>query len=109
MLMKELISSCSHDCVAEAGVVSIGPAFLSHVTNAARRENMSAGAFAARAVRRFRAEADAADWKELREICARDDMPILRGLRHIVEKAADERHHAGGWRSLDTGAAHAAA
>ena len=101
MLMKELICTCSHDPVAEAGVVSIGPAFLSRVARAARRENMSVGAYAARAVRRFNKEASPADWEELRALCVREDMPILRGLHHIVELAMEEGdQEAEGWRAF---------
>ena len=101
MLMKELICSCSHELVAEAGVVSIGPAFIARVAHAAYRENLSIGAYAARAVRRFRTEARAADWEELRDLCAGEDMPILRGLHHIVERAmAEGDREAEGWRAF---------
>ena len=110
MLVKELIATCSHECVAEAGVISIGPAFLSRVTRAARRENLSVGAYAARAVRRFRTEARAEDWRELRALCAGEDMPILRGLHAIVERAMEQGDRAPeGWRAfvarLDSAAA----
>jgi hypothetical protein len=104
MLIKELICTCSYDPVAEAGVVSIGPAFLSRVNRAARRENLSVGAYAARAVRRFSADAKAADWNELHELCAREDMPILRGLHHIVERAMEAGdQEAEGWRTFIAG------
>ncbi|MDB5642735.1 MAG: hypothetical protein JWN07_2052 [Hyphomicrobiales bacterium] len=89
MLIKELIITCSHDAVAEAGVISIGPAFHARVARAANHENMRVGAYAARAVRTFSAEAAAADWEELRDLCAHEDMPILRGLHHIVERAIE--------------------
>lgn len=109
MLMKELISTCSCDPVAEAGVISIGPAFLSRVARAASRENMRVGAYAARAVRRFRAEASAADWEELHELCAGEDMPILRGLHHIVERAMEDGdREAEGWRVFIAGMENAA-
>ncbi len=101
MLMKELICSCSHDLVAEAGVISIGPAFCARVARAANRENLRMGAYAARAVRRFRAEARAADWEQLHDLCAGEDMPILRGLHHIVERAmAEGDREAEGWRAF---------
>lgn len=101
MLMNELISTCSYDRVAEAGIVSIGPAFLARVSRAAHRENMSVGAFASRAVRRFRNEASAADWADLHAVCAREDMPILRGLHHIVERALEEGDQtAESWRGF---------
>ena len=104
MLMTELINSCSHDPVAEAGVISIGPAFHARVARAARRENLRVGAYAARAVRRFRAEARAADWEDLRDLCAHDDMPILRGLHHIVERAMEAGDaDSEGWRACVAG------
>lgn len=114
MLMNELIGTCSCDPVAEAGVTSIGPAFHGRVARAARRENLSVGAYAGRAVRRFRVEASAADWEELRDLCAREDMPILRGLHHIVERAMEEgENEAEGWRtfiaSMENGLRHSAA
>lgn len=101
MLMKELISSCSHAPIAEAAVISIGPAFHQRVARVARREDMSVGSFAAQAVRAFRAQATAADWRELSEICAGEDMPILRGLHHILERALEDGHtHSAGRRSM---------
>ena len=109
MLIKELICTCSHDPVAEAGVISIGPAFLSRVKRAAHRENMSVGAYAARAVRRFHKEASPTDWEALHALCAREDMPILRGLHHIVERDMEEcDQEAEGWRAFIAGMENAA-
>ncbi len=89
MLMKELIGTCSHEPVAEAAVVSIGPVFYARVANVAGRHGLSVGAFSAQAVRDFRACAAIKHWQELSHLCAGHDMPILRGLHHIVEAALE--------------------
>jgi hypothetical protein len=101
MLMNELISTCSHGPVAEAGVISIGPAFYARIARASRREDMRVGTYAARAVRRFQTDAAAADWEELSNLCAGEDMPILRGLHHIVERAMEHGdQESEGWRTF---------
>jgi hypothetical protein len=101
MLMNELICTCSHEPVAEAGVISIGADFHTRVARAAQRENMRVGAYAARAVRRFRVDAAAADWEDLSDLCAGEDMPILRGLHHIVERAMEHGdQESEGWRTF---------
>ncbi|MDB5651051.1 MAG: hypothetical protein JWL62_2571 [Hyphomicrobiales bacterium] len=91
MLLGELISTCSHERVAEAAVISIGAAFYARIRRAARDEDISVGEFAARAVRTFRANAGEEDWHELSEHCVGKDMPILCGLHHILEMALEER------------------
>lgn len=101
MLMKELISTCSHPSIAEAAVVSIGPVFYARVAREAQVEDLTVGEYAARAVRRFHAQASGADWEDLRHLCAREDMPILRGLHHILEIAMEEvEYEDEGWRAF---------
>lgn len=90
MLLKELISTCSHPSIAEAAVVSIGPVFYARIAREAQREDLSVGEYASRAVRRFSAQASGADWDDLRKLCAGEDMPILRGLHHILEIEMEE-------------------
>lgn len=98
MLMKELIGSCSLEPVAEAAVMSIGPVFFRRVAQVAEREGLSVGAFAARAVRDFATDASASEWNELRAICTRQDMPVLRALHHILESAMEGEEGPTGWR-----------
>jgi hypothetical protein len=101
MLMNELISTCSHVHVAEAGVFSIGPAFYARIARVSQREDMCVGTYAARAIRRFQTDAAAADWEELSNLCAGEDMPILRGLHHIVERAMEHGdQESEGWRTF---------
>ncbi|MDB5594347.1 MAG: hypothetical protein JWM36_1308 [Hyphomicrobiales bacterium] len=91
MLLKELISTCSHERVAEAAVMSIGVAFRARIERAARHDGLSVGAYAARAVRAFRANASSDEWHELSLLCAGQDMPILCGLRHILDLDLETR------------------
>jgi hypothetical protein len=109
MLLKELISTCSHPAIAEAAVVSIGPVFWARVAREAQREDMSVGEYASRAVRRFSAQASGADWEDLRRLCSGEDMPILRGLHHILEIEMEEGDREDeGWRIYIAGMENAA-
>ena len=85
MLLAELITTCSHGCIAEAAVASIGAPFRSRIARRAHTEGLTLGEYAARAVRAFRDHASEADWDELAQVCAGQDMPILCGLHHILE------------------------
>ena len=85
MLRAELIKSCSHEKVAEAAVLSIGPAFHRRIALLAGATSQTPGAFAADLVRRFADDASEAEWEALEEVISGRDMPILCGLRWIVE------------------------
>lgn len=91
MLLKELISTCSHERVAEAAVFSIGVAFRVRIERTAHRDGLSVGAYAARAVRAFHANASSDEWHELSMLCTGQDMPILYGLRHILDLDLETR------------------
>ncbi|MDO9439584.1 MAG: hypothetical protein Q7T73_01715 [Beijerinckiaceae bacterium] len=95
MLVAELLSTCSHPSIAEAAVKSIGFAFSARVARAAEDDDLPLGEFVARAVMEFRDAASEADWRELSDVCQRQDMPILCGLHHILE-AKLELHR--GWQ-----------
>lgn len=105
MLRAELIRSCTHEKVAEAAVLSIGDAFRDRVLLLARVSGQTPGAFVADLVRRFAEDASEADWEALAGAIAGRDMPILCGLRWIVETAIDfdgdsARGGAGGRRPM---------
>lgn len=87
MLLTEIVRTCSHEKIADAAVASIGADFLKRVENAARVCNLSSGAFAARVVRSFSREASEDDWELLSEAASKADMPILAGMRHLLESA----------------------
>jgi hypothetical protein len=85
MLLAEIIKSCSHEKVAEAAVSSIGTEFEQRVETAARARGLRTGMFVASAVRRFERTAGDDEWADLARAMERKDMPILCGLRHILE------------------------
>ena len=91
MLVRELIGTCTFAPIAEAAVMSIGPIFFARVARAARRDKLTVGEYAAGAVRRFAETARRDDWRELSDICAGEDMPILCGLHHIVEMSLEDK------------------
>lgn len=114
MLRCEIIRTCSHEKVAEAAVLSIGPGFRDRVALVAAASGMGAGACVAGFVRRFQEEASQRDMDALANFIAGSDMPILDGLRWIVEFMIDGsggsgsedprfRRLRGGARAVDDG------
>ncbi len=95
MMMREIVSSCSNPHVARAAVLSIGGDFARRVERDAAVRNLSSGALASRLVRHFVRRADVGDWEGARAATLDADMPILNGLRYILERglelAEDER------------------
>ncbi len=87
MLIAELINSCSNERVAHAALVSIGPAFANDVEHVAEARGLSAEAYAAEQVRSFAARVGEDGWRRLSDAMSGEDMPLLRGFRHIVECA----------------------
>jgi len=89
MMLSELVRSCSHEKVAEAAVASIGPGFRRMVEEAARSQGLTLGGFAASRVRNFARKAEDQDWLDLATHLNGADMPILAGLRYILESELD--------------------
>ena len=85
MLLGEIIKTCSHEKVAQAAVASIGADFQQRVERAARERGLRTGIFVALAVRCFGRTAGDEEWADLARAMERKDMPILSGLRHILE------------------------
>jgi hypothetical protein len=85
MLLVEIIKTCSHEKVAQAAVASIGSEFQERVETAARERGLRTGIFVAVAVRCFGRTAGDDEWADLARAMERKDMPILSGLRHILE------------------------
>lgn len=85
IVMTELIKSCSHEKVAAAAVASIGSGFQRLIGDAASARNLEVGSYAAFCVRRFAHEAEECDWQDLAQRVEGEDMPILAGLRYILE------------------------
>lgn len=89
MLRCEIIRTCSHEKVAEAAILSIGASFHERVLLLAATSGMRPGAYVAALVARFAEEAGEGDLEALRRATTGSDMPILDGLRWIVEFMID--------------------
>jgi hypothetical protein len=87
MLLDEIVSSCSHDQVARAAVLSIGAEFAGRVRATAAGYGVGPGAFAATVVQRYASAASERDLQAVRRAMIGTDQPILVGLRHILEPA----------------------
>lgn len=85
MLRCEIIRTCSNERVAEAAVLSVGSPFKDRVTLLAAASGSPVGVYVAHLVRRFQDEANDSDLAALTRATAGSDMPILDGLRWIVE------------------------
>jgi len=88
MIAREIVSTCSNPHVARAAVASIGGDFAGWLHGEASSRNLSSGLFAAGLVREFALGAQLSDWEGLRKAILGADMPILAGLRYILEREA---------------------
>ena len=104
MILREVVLTCSNPHVARAAIASIGGDFAHRFSRDAAERNLPSGLHAARLVRHFARNADEGDWEGLCEAVRGADMPILAGLRFILERSLErafDRARMGGW----TGAA----
>jgi hypothetical protein len=85
MNIQEIVRSCSHEKVAAAALASLGAPFRETVERAAADRGKSAGAFTVDCVRRFDEIAEERDFHVLADRIEGADMPVLSGLRHILE------------------------
>lgn len=85
MQLVEIVKTCSHEKVAQAAVASIGSEFQQRIETAARERGLRSGIFVALAVRCFGRTAGDDEWTDLARAMEKKDMPILSGLRHILE------------------------
>ncbi len=102
MMVREIVSTCSNPHVAHAAILSIGGDFARRFERDAARRNLSSGLLASRLVRRFVRRADIGDWEGARAATRNADMPILNGLRYILERSLecdvdDEAPVSDGW------------
>ena len=89
MVIVDLINSCSNDKVAHAALACIGGGFAERVRAAAEEKGVSVGKFVAMAVRDFASRSDEAAQEALRAKVVRDDQPLLRGLREVLQVALE--------------------
>jgi hypothetical protein len=89
MIVREIVSTCSNPHVARAAIVSIGGDFARRFERDAADRNLSSGTFASRVVRHFVRRADGSDWEGVGKATRGADMPILSGLRYILERGLE--------------------
>ena len=100
MILREIVLTCSNPHVARAAVASIGGDFASRFSRGAAERNIPSGLLAARLVRHFVRNADEGDWLGLNEAARGADMPILAGLRYILDRGlerASDKARRGDW------------
>lgn len=99
MRTTELFRTCANEHVAAAALACIGGKLERRVTAAARRAGLPAGAFVVELVADYDRKASPNCRKALEMGMVRQDMPILAGLRHVVEMAME-----GAWEAAREGA-----
>lgn len=87
MIVREIVSTCSNPHVAGAALASIGGDFARGFAKDATSRRLTTGALASRLVRAFVCRADDSDWDSLVEVTRGAEMPVLTGLRHLLERA----------------------
>lgn len=96
MLQGEIIRTCSYEKVAEAAVLSIGASFRQRMSLLAATKGQSTGVYVAAMVRRFEEDAGPREIQALGVAIAGADMPVLAGLRWIIETMLDDDRANGG-------------
>lgn len=86
MIVREIVSTCSNPHIARAALASIGGDFARRFERDAADRNLSSGIFASRIVRHFVSRAGDGDWEAVGSATRGADMPILSGLRYILER-----------------------
>jgi len=105
MIVHEIVSTCSNPHVARAALASIGGDFARRFECDAANRNLSSGMLASDLVRHFARRASNKDWQGVGEATRNTDMPILSGLRYILERELEDDDA----RSSDNWPGHAAA
>lgn len=89
MRTTELFRTCANEHVAAAALACLGAKFERRVAAAARRAGKPAGAFVAALLADYDRKASPRRRKLLELGMFRHDMPLLAGLRHVLETALD--------------------
>src|SRR5208283_4986937 len=89
MIVREIVVTCSNPHVARAAVASIGGDFARQFSRDAVVRNLSSGLLASHLVRHFARRAADSDWEGLDEATRGSELPILSGLRYILERGLE--------------------
>lgn len=91
MTYREIVRTCSHSEVAQAAVDSLGGPIAVRIHVEATRLKVSRGALVAELVRSFAASADETDFQEVSAAARKSDVPVLSGLRYILERELESK------------------
>ncbi len=89
MRTTELFRTCANEHVAAAALACLGGKFERRVAAAARRAGKPAGAFVSALLADYDRKASPRRRKLLELGMFRHDMPLLAGLRHVLETALE--------------------
>jgi hypothetical protein len=89
MIIREIVVTCSNPHVARAAVASIGGDFARRFFRDAAELKLSSGLLASRLVSHFARRAGDSDWEGVDEATRGAEMPILSGLRYILERGLE--------------------
>lgn len=89
MIVREIIATCSNPHIARAALASIGGEFERGFARDAAARNLSAGSLASRLACAFARHADDADWDGVRKATRGQEMPVLSGLRFVLDRARE--------------------
>ena len=89
MEASELFRSCANEHVAAAALICVGGALVSRIETAAMFAGLTRGALVARLVAEYDRKASPALRKQLDRGMRAAEMPILAGLRHVLEAALE--------------------
>jgi hypothetical protein len=87
MEASELFRTCANEHVADAALSCIGGGLVSRIETIAERVGQTRGALVARLVEEYDRKASPSLRRQLDLGMGRDDMPILAGLRHVLEQS----------------------
>lgn len=91
MLIAELIRTCSNPNVAGAALASSGCVLRVRAGLISRAFGLGEGEYIASLVREFAVGACDEEWDALEQAMRGQDMPLIAGLRFIVESALDDQ------------------
>lgn len=86
MIYREIVHTCSNSKVAGAAIDSIGGDFALAFKAEAARHALSPGALGAYCVREFASNADEVALQNVTAVADGSDVPVLTGLRYILER-----------------------
>lgn len=87
MRTTELFRTCANEHVAAAALASLGGRLRRRVTTLARRDGLSTGCLVAALIAEYDRRASIGRRRELEAQMKGGDMPLLAGLRHVLETA----------------------